>query len=169
MFLIRAATTADWPVIWQMFQAVTMAGDVFAYDETTTEATARQLWFDSPARAFVAEQEDEIVGTYYVRPNQPGRGAHIANGGYIVAPTARGQGLATTMCLHSLATAGQLGFTAMQFNYVISTNTAAIRAWERCGFETIGRVPLGFRHRTEGYVDVLMMYRSIVADAASIG
>src|SRR4051794_1745084 len=108
MTTIREATAADWPAVWELFRAVAAAGDVFAYDESTTEEVARKLWFDPPAACYVAEENGTVVGTYYVRPNQPGRGDHIANAGYIVASEARGRGLAVALCEHSLATARRL-------------------------------------------------------------
>lgn len=144
-----------------MFRHVAAAGDAFAYDETTPEAVARKLWFDPPAHPVVAEAGGRIVGTYYVRPNQPGRGDHVANAGYMVAEEARGRGLASRLCEHSLATARALGFRAMQFNYVVSTNDAAVRTWQRHGFEVVGRLPAGFRHATLGDVEVFVMYRRL--------
>jgi L-amino acid N-acyltransferase YncA len=156
---IREAEEADWPALFALFRAVAAAGDVFAYDETTPEAVARKLWVEPPAVAFVAERDGQVLGTYYVRPNQPGRGAHVANAGYIVAQEARGLGLATALCAHSIETARRLGYRAMQFNFVVSTNRSAIRVWEKCGFAVVGRLPGVFRHRTEGFVDALVFYR----------
>lgn len=161
MHAIRPATETDWPAAWELFRTAAHAGDVFAYDESTTEETARKLWFDPPSVCFVAEDDGRVVGTYFVRPNQPGRGGHVANGGYVVAPEARGRGLARLMCEHSLETARRLGFAAMQFNYVVSTNVAAVRTWERCGFAVVGRLPAAFRHRQLGFVDVLVMFRRL--------
>jgi RimJ/RimL family protein N-acetyltransferase len=159
--IIRTATSADWPQVWALFQLVAQSGDVFAYDETTTEDVARKLWFDPPAVCFVAEIDGAFAGTYYVRPNQPGRGNHVANGGYMVAPAFRGRGLSVAMCEHSLETARRLGFTAMQFNFVVSANAAAVRAWEKCGFAVVGRIPDAFRHKEMGLVDALVMYRAL--------
>ncbi len=159
--IIREATEADWPHVLTLFQSVATSGDVFAYDESTTEAVTRKLWFDLPARCWICEVEERFAGTYYVRPNQPGRGNHIANAGYMVAPEFRGRGLAVAMCAHSLETAKHLGFTAMQFNFVVSENTAAVCAWERCGFATVGRLPQAFRHRELGLVDALVMFREL--------
>jgi L-amino acid N-acyltransferase YncA len=159
--VIREATEADWPAVWELFRAVAAAGDVFAYDESTPEAVARKLWFDPPAACFVAEEDGAVIGTYYVRPNQPRRGDHVANAGYIVAPAARGRGLAVVMCEHSVATARRLGYSAMQFNFVVATNAAAVRAWERCGFAVVGRLPGAFRHREQGLVDALVMFRKL--------
>jgi L-amino acid N-acyltransferase YncA len=158
---IREATPGDWPAVWAMFRDVAAAGDAFAYDADTPEAVARELWVEPPAAAFVAEDGGEVVGTYFVRPNQPGRGGHVANAGYMVAAAARGRGLAALLCGHSLETARRLGYAAMQFNYVVSTNAAAVRAWEKHGFAVVGRVPRAFRHAKLGLVDVLVMHREL--------
>lgn len=157
--VIRPATEADWPVIWELFRGVTAAGDAFAYDIDTPEAVARKLWFDPPAATFVAEENGRIHGTYYVRPNQPGRGSHVANAGYIVAEVARGKGLAKKLCAHSLQTATRLGFRAMQFNFVVASNVAAVRTWEQHGFSVLATLPAAFRHATLGFVDVFVMHR----------
>ncbi|AWM41432.1 Mycothiol acetyltransferase [Gemmata obscuriglobus] len=159
--ILREATEADWPAVWHLFQSVTASGDAFAYDESTPEAVARKLWLDPPAVCVVCEDESRFAGTYYVRPNYPGRGGHVANAGYMVAPESRGRGLAVAMCEHSLETARRLGFTAMQFNFVVGTNAAAVRAWERCGFATVGRLPLAFKHKELGFVDALVMFRAL--------
>jgi len=161
MLAIRTATEADWPAIWKMFRQVTAAGDAFAYDIDTSEDVARKLWIAPPARAHVAELDGRVVGTYYVRPNQPGRGAHVANAGYMVTTEVRGQGIASALCEHSIETARQFGFRAMQYNFVVSTNTAAIRIWQKCGFVVVGRVPGAFRHDSLGYVDVLILHRNL--------
>src|SRR5947209_7610681 len=105
MLTIREATGADWPAIWDLFQRVVAAGDAFAYGEDTPEAVARKLWAEPPAHAFVAELGGRVAGTYFVRPNQPGRGSHVANAGYMVASDALGRGVATALCVHSLETA----------------------------------------------------------------
>lgn len=161
MIPIRETIERDWPALWEMFQSVASAGDVFAYDETTTEAVARKLWFDPPVACFVAEDDGRIVGTYFLRPNQPGRGSHVANGGYMVLPEERGRGLASLMCEHSIETARRLGYRAMQFNYVIATNAAALRVWEKYGFAVVGRLPGAFRHQELGFVDALVLYRTL--------
>jgi L-amino acid N-acyltransferase YncA len=158
---IREATAADWPAIWAMFREVVAAGDSFAYDEATPEEVARKLWAEPPAVAFVAEEDGRVVGTYYVRPNQPGRGGHVANAGYMVAAAARGRGLASALCGHSVETARRLGFRAVQFNFVVATNTAAVRVWEKHGFAVVGRLPGAFRHAELGLVDALVMFREL--------
>lgn len=158
---IREATSTDWPAVWALFQQVAAAGDVFAYDTDTPEVVARKLWVEPPSVAFVAERDGIVIGTYFIRPNQPGRGSHVANAGYMVATDARGKGLASTLCGHSLDTARRLGYRAMQFNFVVSTNVAAVRVWEKHGFAVVGRLPAAFRHATLGFVDALVMHREL--------
>ena len=158
---IRAFVESDWPAVWELFRQVAAAGDAFAYDETTPEPVARKLWVEPPAVAFVAEIDGAFAGTYYVRPNQPGRGGHVANAGYMVADGFRGRGIAAAMCEHSLATARRLGFAAMQFNFVVASNASAVRAWAKHGFAVVGRLPRAFRHATLGLVDALVMHREL--------
>jgi GNAT superfamily N-acetyltransferase len=160
---IREASEADWPAIWALFRAVCVAGDVFAYDADTSEEAARKLWVDPPSVGFVAEEGGQLLGTYFLRPNQPGRGNHVANGGYMVAEVARGRGVASAMCEHSIQTATRLGYRAMQFNFVVSTNDAAVRTWRKHGFAVAATLPAAFRHPTLGFVDVFIMFRSLPA------
>jgi L-amino acid N-acyltransferase YncA len=161
---IRPAIESDWPIIRDLFRAVADAGDAFAYDASTSDETIRKLWFDAPACPYVLEIEGQIAGTYYIRPNQPGRGSHIANGGYIVAESYRGRGLSKVMCEDSIAEAKRLGYRAMQFNFVVATNETAIRCWQSCGFEIVGRIPNAFDHARQGPVDALVMYRDLKLD-----
>ena len=158
MISIRPAAERDWPSIWRMFQHVARSGESFAYDATTSEEVARRLWFETPARAFVAQRDGGVIATYYLRPNQPGRGDHVANAGYIVEPAERGAGIATQLCRHSLEMARQCGYQAMQFNFVVASNPSALRVWQKCGFSVIGRIPAAFRHDTRGLVDALILH-----------
>ena len=135
--------------------------DVFAYPPETNFEEAQRIWIAPPTRAFVAERDGAVVGSYMLRPNQPGLGAHVANAGYVVSPSARNQGIARALCEHSLATAAAAGFRAMQFNFVVATNESAVHLWTSCGFETVGRLPGAFRHARLGDVDVLIMYRQL--------
>ena len=66
------------------------------------------------------------------------------------------------MAEHCLREARRLGFRAIQFNYVISTNTAAIKLWQDLGFEIVGTLPHAFHHPQKGYVDAYVMYRSLL-------
>lgn len=157
---IRPAEPADGPSIWAILRPVFRAGDTYAIDPEISEADALAYWFK--ASTFVAEDQGEILGTYYLRPNQGGGGAHVCNCGYVTAPEARGRGVARAMLAHSLDEAPRQGYRAMQYNFVVETNVRAIATWTKAGFEVIGRLPGAFHHPTEGYVDALILYRSLV-------
>src|SRR5437667_12719461 len=158
---IRAATPADTDRIWQILAPIIGAGETYPLPRDMSRDEALADWFASDHEVFVAEQDDDIVGTYYLRANQRGGGSHVANCGYMTAPWATGRGVARTMCQHSLAAAAGRGFRAMQFNFVVSTNERAVRLWQACGFEIVGRIPSAFHHPAHGYVDALVMVRPL--------
>jgi ribosomal protein S18 acetylase RimI-like enzyme len=158
---IRPARPRDFAGIWAIFRAVVAGGDTYAYAPDTTMTEARRIWMDPPAAAYIAEQAGRIVGTYALRPNQPGLGDHVANCGYMTHPDARGRGVGGAMCEHSLAAARERGYTALQFNFVVASNEGAVRLWQKHGFKVVGRVPRAFRHRALGPVDVLIMHRAL--------
>jgi L-amino acid N-acyltransferase YncA len=159
---IRRAVPADWSQIWPIFHTIVAAGDTYAYNPATTAAEARRIWMEKPLRTYVALANDSVLGTYFLTPNQPYLGSHVCNCGYMVAPAARGQGVATAMCRHSQVEARALGFRAMQFNLVVATNAGAIKLWRRHGFDIVGRLPGAFHHQQRGYVDALVMFKSLV-------
>lgn len=162
---IRRLTEYDWPAVWQIIEPVLRAGETYAFPSDITEKEAYKVWVSLPKATYVAvSQDNDVVGTYYIKPNQPGSGAHICNCGYIVAENARGQGIASEMCEHSQQEALAQGFRAMQFNLVVSTNVGAIRLWKKLGFKIIGTVPQAFHHPTQGYVDAYIMYKDLLAE-----
>lgn len=161
--LIRRATPEDWPAIWAIFHAVVATGTTYAFAPDMPEAEARQVWTQPPARCYVAlaPGTGAVVGTMSIKPNQPGLGNHIANGAFMVARDCARQGIGRALGQAALAEARQLGFTAMQFNFVVSTNTAAVALWQSLGFAIVGTVPGGFRHRTLGPVDIYIMHQAL--------
>jgi ribosomal protein S18 acetylase RimI-like enzyme len=180
---IRPAAESDRDAIWNIFHAVVAAGDTYALSPNISREDALAYWFAPGTYTYVAEQDAvgdgvavpgkptasptiirarEILGTYILRPNQSGGGSHVANAGFMVAASARGQGIGRAMAGHCLSEARRLGFRAMQFNYVISTNTAAIGLWHDLGFEIVGTLACAFYHPDKGYVDVYVMYRSLL-------
>ena len=161
MSIIRHATPQDWPALWAVIEPVIRAGEAYALDPAMTEGEARATWLGPDRETFVAEYGSEILGTYYLRANQPGGGAHVANCGYATAEAARGKGVARAMCEHSLMHAKARGFTAMQFNFVVSTNESAVRLWRAMGFDVVGTLPGAFRHPKLGFVDALVMNRAL--------
>ncbi|MDP9120852.1 MAG: GNAT family N-acetyltransferase [Acidobacteriota bacterium] len=157
----RPAQPTDWDAIWPIFHAVVAAGDTYAYDPETPEPAARDLWMPESggAATYLREAGGTAVGTYLLRPNQPGLGSHVANAGYMVRPDASGQGIGRALCEHSMAEARAAGFRAMQFNFVVSTNERAIALWQKLGFTIAGTLPQAFRHRRLGFVDAYVMHR----------
>ena len=159
---IRRAVERDRDAIWNIFHEVVAAGDTYALDPNISRDDALAYWFAPGTHTYVAEEPDiGVTGTYILRPNQSGGGSHVANAGFMVSARARGQGIGRVMAEHCLSEAGRLGFRAIQFNYVISTNTAAICLWQDLGFKVVGTLPGAFRHPEKGYVDVHVMYRSL--------
>jgi len=156
---IRPARDADRDAVWRVFHEVVSAGDTYAWPPDTTCEQAMALWFPGGGWTYVADLDGEVVGTYLMKPNQPGQGSHVANCGYMVARAASGRGIGEAMCRHSLEEARRLGFRAMQFNFVVSTNTRAVALWKKCGFSVVGTVPQAFRHPTLGLVDAHVMHR----------
>ena len=156
--LIRPAVAGDFDAIWTILAPVIRAGETYALPRNMGREAALDYWAGPAREAFVAVEGEEIVGTYVMRPNQAGGGAHVANCGYVVAGHAAGQGVARAMCEHSLDHARARGFRAMQFNFVVATNLRAIRLWESCGFDVVGRLPGAFEHPAQGFVDALVMF-----------
>jgi ribosomal protein S18 acetylase RimI-like enzyme len=159
--LIRSATRRDDEAIWKILEPVLRAGETYTLPQDISREDALDYWFSPGHETFVAEEDGSILGTYFIRANQRGGGAHVANCGYMTAQQAMGRGIARAMCLHSLEVARERGFRAMQFNFVVSTNERAIRLWTTLGFATVGRLPGAFLHPLHGYVDALVMYRAL--------
>jgi GNAT superfamily N-acetyltransferase len=163
---ISSVTTSDWPALWTILEPVIRAGETYTLPRDLDEAAARDYWLSPEHQVFVAKLEDgRIGGTYYLRTNQRGGGDHVCNCGYMTAPNLRGRGIARAMCEHSLETARGLGYRAMQFNFVVSTNQGAVDLWRRLGFGIVGTVPVAFHHPKHGYVDAFVMWRSLEAQS----
>ncbi|MBR1218916.1 GNAT family N-acetyltransferase [Bradyrhizobium sp. U87765 SZCCT0131] len=158
---IREARSDDWPAIWRIISPTIRAGETYALAPDMSEDEARAYWTGPDRRTFVAQASEAIVGTYYIRANNAGGGAHVCNCGYMTAAAAAGQGIARAMCAHSLEVARAMGYRAMQFNFVISVNVRAVRLWHDMGFVTVGVLPEAFAHPSKGYVDALVMSRRL--------
>ncbi|MEI8435926.1 GNAT family N-acetyltransferase [Sphingopyxis sp. CCNWLW253] len=159
--LIRSATPEDAAAIWTIIEPVIRAGETLTLDRDMAEEDALSYWFGGDKESFVAEEGGVILGTYYLRANQTGGGAHVANAGYVTGAAATGRGVARAMGLHSIAHAKARGFRAMQFNFVVSANVRAVGLWQSLGFENVGRLPSAFDHPVEGFVDALVMFRTL--------
>ena len=159
--LIRPVRPKDAGAIWSILEPTIRAGETYTLDPQMSEADALAFWLGADKDTFVAEEDGSIVGTYFIRQNQAGGGAHVCNCGYMTSNAATGRGIARLMCQHSLDYARARGYRAMQFNFVVSTNERAVRLWESLGFKTVGRLPLAFKHPTRGYVDALVMFQEL--------
>ena len=161
MLQIRQATAVDRDAIWDIFHAVVVQGDTYTFDPDISREEAHAYWLHPSNWCYVAEREGNVVGTYILRANQPGLGSHVANAAFMVSPQARGFGVGRAMGEHSLSEARRLGFLAMQFNFVVSTNEPAVRLWQQLGFKIVGTLPGVFRHREKGFVDAYVMFCSL--------
>jgi GNAT superfamily N-acetyltransferase len=158
---IAAVERDAFPQLWPIVEPVIREGATYPLPRDLPYEEAEAYWFAPANRVFAARAGGEVVGTYYLRANQRGGGEHVANAGFMTAPTARGRGVARAMGAHALATAERLGFTAMQFNFVISTNTRAVALWRGLGLTIIGTIPDGFHLPDGRLVDVFVMHRRL--------
>ncbi len=158
---VRSAGLIDREAIAAIIMPVIRAGTTYALDQAMSEADALAYWLGADKEIFVAEENGRIVGTYYMRANQQGGGRHVCNCGYMTLAEAAGRGIARRMCEHSLDHARRLGYRAMQFNFVVSTNEAAVRLWQSLGFQIIARLPAAFHHPALGDVDAFVMHRTL--------
>lgn len=158
---IRPAHDADRDAIWAILEPVYRAGETYCIPRDIGREAALADWFASPFSVFVAEADDEVLGTSHIGANRPGGGAHVANASYATHPQARGRGIARSLAEHSKRWAKEQGFRAMQFNFVVSTNTDAVHLWQKTGFEIVGRLPRAFLHPQQGPVDALVMFHEL--------
>lgn len=162
MITIRSIEESDWLLVWKLIEPVFRSGETYAFSQEITETEARQVWVEAPSTTFVAKDDrGTVLGTYYIKPNQPALGSHVCNCGYIVGENARGKGVATLMCEHSQREAIRQGFRAMQYNLVVATNEGAVRLWQKLGFAIVGTLPGAFKHPRYGYVDAFVMYKQL--------
>lgn len=159
MLNIRKARPQDHDAVWDIFHEVVAEGTTYAYSPDTGKEEALHQWIEKSRACYVAEQRGQVLGTYYIKTNQPGLGSHVCNAGYMVSADARGQGIGRAMCEHSLQEARRIGYKAMQYNLVASTNQGAIGLWKKMGFEIVGTLPEAFDHAEEGLVDAHVMYK----------
>jgi ribosomal protein S18 acetylase RimI-like enzyme len=159
---IRPFEERDWPSVWPLLHNTFLAGDTYAFPPESTEPEIHRAWVEVPAATFVAcSNAGLVLGTYFLKPNQPGLGSHVCNCGYVVAPEARGRGVASAMCEHSQAEALSMGFRAMQFNLVVATNERAVGLWQKLGFSVVGTLPGAFRHQRLGFVNAFVMFKTL--------
>jgi GNAT superfamily N-acetyltransferase len=158
---IRPSNSNDSDAIWAILEPIIRAGETYTLPLDVSRDEALAYWQAPGHEVFIAEHEEQILGTYFLQANQRGGGSHVANCGYVTASQATGRGVARAMCEHSLEYARSRGFTAMQFNFVVSTNERAVRLWQHLGFAIVGCLPGAFLHPAKGFVDAFVMYRTL--------
>jgi len=178
MLAIREATEQDKPEIWEIIRSVIATGDTYTFPPDSAEEEMLAYWFspdkytyvavwlEAPKRAGILRDElhnkgGKIVGTFFLKANQPGLGAHVSNAGYMVAPDSKGMRVGRTMAEYSFDEARRLGFKSMQFNFVVKSNEIAVRLWQNLGFEIIGEIPEAFNHARDGLTNAYIMYRKL--------
>jgi ribosomal protein S18 acetylase RimI-like enzyme len=161
MVQIRNAVETDKASVWRIIEPVIAGADTYVFDSASPEEEMIAYWFSPEKHVYVAEENGIIIGTYWLKANQPGMGDHIANGAYMVLPDAKGKGIGRLMAEHSIEEARRLGFRAMQFNFVVKSNTIAVNLWKSVGFSVIGEIPDAFRHNQHGLTNAYIMYRKL--------
>jgi len=157
---VRDATAGDWRAIWTIVREVVVAADTFTYDPAMTPDQGHAMWMvGPPGRTTVAsDAQGAIVGTANMYANRAGPGAHVASASFMVASSARGNGIGRALAEDALQWARSRGFRAMQFNAVAATNTAAVALYELLGFTIVGTVPEAFQHPKHGLVGLHVMH-----------
>lgn len=158
---IIKATPEHYDAIWEIFSAVVKPGNTYAFAPDSTRNDMMNCWLGNGMETFVAMDNNEVAGTYFLKPNQVGLGNHISNCGYMVHPGFRGKGVGSLLCRHSIKMATAMGYKGIQFNFVVSSNATAVKLWQKHGFSVIGTTPNGFRHQQLGLVDTYIMYRAL--------
>ncbi|RAH42434.1 GNAT family N-acetyltransferase [Aspergillus brunneoviolaceus CBS 621.78] len=166
------------------FSAEIVRGSTYPMEEPMTLEQYRNYWFGTFAViALVDDDADSqgdgegrglglvegrdwervCLGTFYVKPNYPGRCSHVCNAGFFTTPAARGRGVGMVMGRTYLEVAPVLGYKYSVFNLVFANNTASIKIWEKLGFQVIGRVPRAARLANSAeLVDALIIGRDLV-------
>lgn len=161
MLEIRKAIETDKDEVWEIIKAVISTGDTYVFAPDSPKEKMLGFWFAADKETYVAVLDNQILGTFFLKPNQPDLGSHIANAGYMVSPQAKGKGIGRKMAEFSLPEAKRLGFKAMQFNFVVKSNEIAVKLWLRLGFKIIGEIPEAFQHKDLGLTNALIMYRKL--------
>ncbi len=161
MVSIRKAIDPDKSAVWLIIKPVIAGGDTYVFDPNTPEHEMIAYWFSPEKHVYVAEEDGAILGTYWLKANQPGLGSHVGNGAYMVSPDATGKGVGRRMAEHSIDEARRLGFHSIQFNFVVKSNEVAVKLWKSVGFEVIGEIPAAFNHKENGLTNAYIMYRKL--------
>jgi len=159
--IIRPAASGDDDALWDILEPIIRSGETYALPRDWSRSQTLCFWHSPGHHVFIAEDGTSVVGTYFLSANHLGGGSHVANCGYATGQQFSGRGVASAMCVHSMELAASMGFTAMQFNFVVSSNARAVAAWKRHGFVIVGTLPTAFEHPILGFIDVYVMHRML--------
>lgn len=157
--IIRPFEAKDLPQMAEIWNEIVSEANAFPQEELLTTDTANDF-FSSQTLTAVAEKEStgEIMGLYILHPNNIGRCGHICNASYAVGKKIRGMGIGRKLVKDCMVKVKENGFKILQFNAVVSTNTAARRLYESLGFEQLGTIKGGFRLSNTEYEDICPYY-----------
>lgn len=167
MIEIRKIRKEDKSEVWKIIKEVISDGESYTFYPHTSREKMLEYWFSAEKKTYVAvlsepsAENSKIVGTFFIKDNQPDLGSHICNAGYMVSAKTKGKGIGRKMAEFSLVEARELGYKAMQFNFVVKSNEIAVKLWLTLGFEIIGEIPEAFQHKEKGLVNALIMYRKL--------
>lgn len=147
--------------IWAVLSPVFKTGETYPIAPDATKEDGKAYWFAPDKRVYAASDQGEIVGTYYIKPNQIGLGSHVCNAGFVVAAEHSGKGYGTLLGWHALQTAKEMGYESMQFNLVVANNIASLKIWQKLGFDVIGTIPEAFNYRGEKHIDAYILYKKL--------
>lgn len=146
------------------FEAYFFAADVFVGMAVPDQEAVALAQENSIEKVRAGRSWDEsVAGSYYVKPNYPGRSSHICNAGFVVRPPFRRLGIGRILGESYVRNAPQLGYKASVFNLVYANNAGSLAIWDRLGFTRAGLIPKAGRLKTdkgEEYFDAVVVYKS---------
>lgn len=148
--------------LYYCFGDVVARGEGYPHLPPLTRAVFEETWIRAVSAVIGASVEGRFAGAYYLKPNQPGRGAHVANVGYVVDRSFRGRGIGRLLVEDSIERAPRAGFDALQANLVFASNPAGA-LYERMGWQVVGTVPDAVA-RDDGSREAAIIYWRPVGD-----
>lgn len=160
-FTLTPCSREDENCLYEIFRDVVDSGTQFPYECNSVQEFYRQF-FAPTSHVYVCHSSTkEVIGGFYVRPNFSGRSNHIANAAYMLKSPYRGRGIGTLLINASLEIARDFGFQSMQFNMVLSQNIAAVKLYQKLGFNIIGTIPRAIRNSDGSYQEGYILHRKL--------
>ncbi|MDF1493844.1 GNAT family N-acetyltransferase [Caproiciproducens sp. CPB-2] len=156
---VREFTREDIPAMIIIWNEIVEDGIAFPQTELLEEKNGMEFFESQSFTGVAIEQETgNLVGLYILHPNNVGRCGHICNASYAVKGDERGKRIGEILVLHCITKAKETGFKILQFNAVVSTNTAALHLYKKLGFVQLGVIPGGFLMKDGSYQDIIPHY-----------